>query len=104
LHESVRGEFDISIVDLEAWAEEKEKKRLIIKSEANSSCHYKKMAEDYTNYIEAAHDRIRRSRVNNPEHHTETRAKRAAKYLAEKTYHCEACDISFTTQHSPWTT
>jgi hypothetical protein len=88
----------MSIAELEAWAEEKEKK-LIIKSEANSTWHYQQMAEDYANYIEATHERNRRSRANNPELDREVQAKRSAKALAGKTYHCELCDISFTTQH-----
>lgn len=89
----------MSAEELEAYAKESEEKRLMLRRANNSNWHYKKMAEDYADYIEAAHERVKRSRANNPELERKTKAKRAAKDLAEKRYHCERCDLSFTTQH-----
>ncbi|PGH03924.1 hypothetical protein GX51_03760 [Blastomyces parvus] len=34
------------------------------------------MAENYAEYIEASHERVKRSRANNPERHLETEANR----------------------------
>ncbi|KAL2127277.1 hypothetical protein VTI74DRAFT_10991 [Chaetomium olivicolor] len=100
LREGIRGQFHMSDEELEAYAKEAEEKRLILRRKNNSNWHYKKMAEDYADYIEAAIERKMRSRANNPQLDKVANAKRAAKDLAEKRYHCDLCDISFTSQHS----
>ena len=58
------------------------------------------MAENHDEYITAAHERVTKSRANNPETQRKSQAARAAKALDEKSYHRKLCDLSFTMKHS----
>lgn len=44
--------------------------------------------------------RVSKSRANNPELDRKSQAERSKKALKNKTYHCDICNISFTTRHS----
>ncbi|KAL2359687.1 hypothetical protein RJZ56_007465 [Blastomyces dermatitidis] len=72
LDEGIRGEFDLSPEEYEIYAKEREIKHREIHRDGNSSWHYKQMAGNYPDYIEAAHERVKRSRANNPDRHLET--------------------------------
>ncbi|KAL2134021.1 hypothetical protein VTI74DRAFT_1185 [Chaetomium olivicolor] len=100
LSEGVHGEFSMSPEELEAYAREKEEKRLMLKRENNSSWHYKKMAENYADYIDQAHERVKRSRANNPGRNAANQMKHIEAARAEGRYRCELCDLVFGTKQS----
>ncbi|KLJ07829.1 hypothetical protein EMPG_16705 [Blastomyces silverae] len=58
LDEGIRGEFDMSPEEYEVYAKDRETKRRTIHREGNSNWHYEQMAENYTEYIEASHERL----------------------------------------------
>ncbi|OJD25039.1 hypothetical protein ACJ73_03598 [Blastomyces percursus] len=62
----------------------------------NSSWLCKQMATNYADYIEDSHERVRRSRANNPEKRLERDAKRRKVAVEQQKYHCKLCDLSFT--------
>lgn len=98
LAERIVGNFDMSPEEAEAMAEEKEKRRIALKAQNGSNWHYKKMVEDYDNYIGQSSERVARSRANNPGRDAKIQANRVTKALAEKTWHCERCNLSFGTK------
>jgi hypothetical protein len=100
LNEGVLGQFDMSAEELEEYAKEREAKRRLLKSQNNSSWHYKRMADDYDNYIGQAHERVKRSRANNPERDKMYQAEQVAIALAENKFYCEICDIAVGTSQS----
>ncbi|KAL9942335.1 hypothetical protein ACHAO5_008061 [Verticillium nonalfalfae] len=73
-------------------------KRLILKAENNQSWHYRQVAENYAEYIEASKVRVYRSRANRPGQHAQYQANKITKALTEKTFHCDVCDIPFGTK------
>ncbi|KAL9032893.1 MAG: hypothetical protein Q9180_006244, partial [Flavoplaca navasiana] len=95
LNEAILGEFELDDEQLEELAREKEQKRVELKSENNSSWHYKQMAENYDDYIGKSTERVYRSRANNPGRHTKYAADRREEARQNKTYHCVPCDIAF---------
>lgn len=95
LNEGITGQFDMPPEDLELYAREVEEKREARKM-ADSDWHYYQMHYNYDEYISAAHERVRRSRANNPERHRQTARKRTQKVVDEKTYTCEICHLSYT--------
>ncbi|EEY18532.1 conserved hypothetical protein [Verticillium alfalfae VaMs.102] len=98
LNEGVRASFDLNAQQLEDQAKEREQKRLILKAENNQSWHYRQMAENYAEYIEASKVRVYRSRANRPGQHAQYQANKITKALTEKTFHCDVCDIPFGTK------
>lgn len=98
LNEGIRGEFEMSAEELEVVAKEKEKKQKELHNAGNSNWHYKKMAEDYDNYIGESTKRVQKSRANNPGRDKQRSADRVAKVKAEQKYHYERCNLSFTRQ------
>lgn len=99
-NEAIRGDFHLSEEEREALAAEKEKKAALLKSQNNSSWHYRQMAENYDEYISAAHERKTKSRANNPGLDNKRQAGRLAKAHVEKKYHCVRCNLRFGTRHS----
>ncbi|KAL8866510.1 MAG: hypothetical protein Q9198_008859 [Flavoplaca austrocitrina] len=94
LNEAILGEFDLDDEQLEELAREKEQKRVELKSENNSSWHYKQMAENYDDYIVKSTERVSRSRANNPGRDAKRQAERQEKNRQNKTYHCTPCNIT----------
>lgn len=100
LNEGIHGEFDMSAEEIEAYVKEREEKRVFLRRENNSNWHYKKMAEDYDDYIMQADARVKRSRANNPGRSRQYQAKLVKIALEEKSYNCKLCDISVGTKQS----
>ncbi|KAK5199734.1 Carbamoyl-phosphate synthase [Exophiala xenobiotica] len=95
LGEGIRGQFDLSPEELIAYAADRARK----KTQLNQDWHYKQMAENYDEYITAAHERVTKSRANNPGRDIEVEARRREKYLENKTHHCDVCNLSFTSSN-----
>ena len=100
LNEGVLGDFQLSAEDLEAVAIEKEVKRLALKAENHTNDHYKQMETNYDEYITASTARVYKSRANNPGRDALHAANRRQKAYAENTFHCERCNISFSSKRS----
>jgi hypothetical protein len=66
LDEGFHGDFDLTAEQLEAQAEEKEGKRLLMKADNATNYHYKQMAENYDEYVTNANARVAKSRALNP--------------------------------------
>lgn len=98
LNEGIRGEFEMSAEDLETVAEEKKKKQKEIHDAGNSNWHFKQMEDNYHDYIGASTERVQKSRANNPGRDAKREANRVAKAKAEKKYHYERCNLSFSRQ------
>ena len=92
LNEGIRGQFDMSAEELEVYAKEREKKRKMVHNEGNSNWHYKKMAEDYDDYIGRCCERVMRSRANNPERQQKSNAARARAALENHSFDCDLCN------------
>lgn len=98
MDEGIKGDFDLSPEELEELAVQKKAKFRENHAQGNSNWHYKQMAENYADYMDASVARVAKSRANNPELHRETEGKRRQKHADEKTYYCEDCDLAFTSK------
>lgn len=96
LKEAVHGDFKMTAEELENKAAAHREKRLLSKSE----WHFKQMENNYDDYMGRANDRVAKSRANNPGRDKKHQADRVAKALAEDTYRCIRCSISFGTKQS----
>ncbi|KAK6379798.1 carbamoyl-phosphate synthase (glutamine-hydrolyzing) cpa2 [Exophiala oligosperma] len=94
VNETIRGEFDLTEEQLEDLEKDKQEKKVQLKAD----WHYQQMAENYDEYIGKSSERVARSRANNPGRDAKHQADRIEKALAEKTFHCHRCNISFGTK------
>ena len=99
LNEGIRAHWDMTPDQLEQAAADAEKKRRELKALNHTNHHHKQMAENYDEYIGKAGERVARSRANNPGWYLVGQARRAKEAREEKRYHCQICDLSFSTQH-----
>lgn len=95
LFENVQGDFDLTPEQLEAKAEEAERRFREHKAINAQNYHHKQMAENYDEYMTNSCNRVAKSRALNPETHRKTEKARIQKDLSNKRYHCSTCNISF---------
>lgn len=98
LNEGIRGNFEMTADELEAYAVEMEEKRLALKAINATNHHFRQMAENYDEYIGEAGVRVARSRANNPGRDKVRQADRITKATLAKTFHCVLCNIPCGTQ------
>lgn len=98
LHEGVTGAFTMTPGQREAFAKAKEERRIDVHQEGNVAWHHQQMANNYAEYMDDAHARVRKSRATKPEHHKETVRKRSKTIREEKRFYCELYDSSFERQ------
>lgn len=100
LTETPRGSFDLTPEQLKAVAGDKEKKFRQLKAQNAQNYHYKQMATNYDKYIGDSSARVAKSRANNPGRDAAHQARRAADALATQRYHCDRCNLSFSSSQS----
>ncbi|KFY69501.1 hypothetical protein V496_00178 [Pseudogymnoascus sp. VKM F-4515 (FW-2607)] len=100
LYEGIRGQFDMTDEQLEAYAVDMETKRLELKAQNATNYHYKQMLENYDEYMGNANARVYKSRALNPGRDRLRQAERAAKAHADKSYYCKLCDISYSEERT----
>ena len=100
LTEGIHGEFDMTPDQLDAKAVDDELKFRELKKINATNHHHKQMAENYDEYMNKSHERVKKSRATNRAQHRKTEQKRAKKALADKRWHCSTCDRSFTSKPS----
>ncbi|OBT71669.1 hypothetical protein VF21_10587 [Pseudogymnoascus sp. 05NY08] len=93
LRDGIHGDFTLSAEQLEAFAVEREKKRLALKAENATNYHYKQIHTNYDDYIGQSSARVAKSRANDPGRDKKRQADRIEKAEAERAFYCERCDI-----------
>jgi Zinc-finger of C2H2 type len=95
LTEQSHGDFELSAEQLEAQAAHKTEKRTTLRAATNSDYHFKQMETNRDEYLARNAIKTAKLRAKNAEKFRKQQRDNAAKHLANSTYYCELCKLSF---------